>query len=305
MKDSKVNAYHVAGPGPREREQRQSGTGKSLVKPRCQISCAANHMQGDRTMRKVAFIMMAMVLSLCLPIHGEELPRLPFKLDTEYQYAFTFQGQPIGSQSFKVSQAERNQKRVFLLEEKLELVGKESKQRRTSTLILNKDLRPLEYQASFELDAPSMPMRSGKYEMSYKFLPGKVAVEIFKDGKLYQEMDAYTDKDIYCVANNHLSQFALLIARVFPLTKKETKVRVFHIDSTRTLDFKLEKGEKTHLVIDGRGHEAYQCRFWLDGVEIGYFFITPEGLLLRDVEKKGALIIQLQLVARKSGTGQE
>lgn len=240
-----------------------------------------------------AVVIAIVVVSLWVGAAAQDLPRLPFKLDTEYRYLFSSGAVNIGSQSFKVSAAEREGKPVYVLKEKLNLKEKDISQQASSRLILDKDLHPVEYAATVETRAPALPLHSGKFEMTYKFTPGKVLVEMVRDGKPYHRFDVYVEPNIYCIANNRISQFALLVSKIFPDAKDKVKLRVFHLDSARVLDFELEKGELQQLTIGSKTYKAHRCRFWLDGQPMGLFFVTPEGLLVQDIEKGGALVIRL------------
>ena len=233
------------------------------------------------------------ILAAGIAVAGaSDLPKLPFKLDTEYEYLFSSRQQSIGSQSFKVSVSKREDEPVYVLEEKLELEEKDISQKASSRLVLDKELYPLEYTATVETRAPALPLHSGKFEMSYKFVPGKVLVEMTRDGKPYHQFDVYVEPRVYCVANNRISQFAVVISKIFPGVKDKAKLRVFHLDSARVLDFELEKGKLEPLTIGSQTYRAHRCRFWLDGHPIGLFFVTPEGLLVQDIEKGGTLVIQ-------------
>ena len=232
------------------------------------------------------------VLAPAIVVAGMDLAKLPIKLDTEYQYLFSSKEQEIGYQSFKVTTARREDKTVYVLEEKLSLAEKDISQKASSRLVLDKELHPVEYSATVDTRAPALPLHSGMFEMSYRFVPGKVLVEMTRDGKPYHQFDVYVEPKVYCVANNRISQFAVVISKIFPDVKDKTKVRVFHLDSARVLDFELEKGKLERVTIGTRIYQAHRCRFWLDGVEIGLFFVTPEGLLVQDIEKRGTLVIQ-------------
>lgn len=100
-----------------------------------------------------------------------------------------------------------------------------------------------------------------------------------------------------CFENNKLGQLALLIN--IALRKlgpgKPIAVKAFHINTMKVMELKLTPSEVEDIKLGGKTIRAYKTQVVIAGQPIGNFWITPDGKLVRDVEKNGRLIIELKL----------
>jgi len=124
------------------------------------------------------------------------------------------------------------------------------------------------------------------------FSKEKVSSEITKDGKPFWKGDIYLFEPVFCFDNNFIGKFSFLLSMV-NLKDKKTVIKVFNFDTMAVKEIWLKKERSKKVKVNGNIYRCNIMKMFLNGIKIGYLWITEKGQLLVDVEKDGRLVITI------------
>ena len=119
-------------------------------------------------------------------------------------------------------------------------------------------------------------------------------MEVQRNGKRLRQSGVPLQKGpFHTLESNHIGQYCLTLFYLNDLLADSLSGKVFHIGSYRSAEFALQlvrlaKIQTAQGLVPVRRVEAL-----LFGKPFATLFITPEGLLIRDEEQNGDLIIEL------------
>ena len=236
------------------------------------------------------FLTLSVAAGLSAPAENSAIP---WDLETEYKYIFLLNGISIGEESLTVDEMTFHGAPALRIREKLKISDPASKLKQESELILSPDGTPLRYKKKLKVKITNLPSQSGRFKMEYGFSPGLVTYDLQRDGKDFQSDSMELPAGVTCFDNNMMDQLSILFSKVPWRRTEEIDVQSFHFSSNRVLNIKLKKVAHEKTMVNSKFFKCYKIQFIIEDIPIGEFWIDPDGRLLREVEKRGALIIEL------------
>ena len=240
----------------------------------------------------VFFITYLYLFSFSLHLFAQSSSHFPWKLGKKYIYIFKKDNKDVGFSTFIVNVETIDKNKVYVIKEKLSIVSNKFKQLGKSILYTDLNGMPIRYEKDVEYNFPEIPFRSGKYHMISIFSKEKVSSEITKDGKPFWKGDIYLFEPVFCFDNNFIGKFSFLLSMV-NLKDKKTVIKVFNFDTMAVKEIWLKKERSKKVKVNGNIYRCNIMKMFLNGIKIGYLWITEKGQLLVDVEKDGRLVITI------------
>ncbi|MHC5039287.1 MAG: transglutaminase-like domain-containing protein, partial [Planctomycetota bacterium] len=206
----------------------------------------------------------------------------PCKVGETLTYHYLLNGTEIGTEVFRIEKEEKFQeKEAFHVTEKISLQGLEA----TSRAVLARDGSPLKFHVAGKA-------RGQDYEIDCTFQEREVKVAVQK-GEVEFDRTIRLPANVLLFDNNHLGLFTMLLSRL-PLKEGATfNVSAFHPSSLNVLPLAVTVGAASKIKVREVEYEAFEVTVKVATSTLT-FSVTAEGLIVRDVEAGGRLVVDLE-----------
>ena len=240
------------------------------------------------------FISLALAAAfLASPVAAATDSGLPWEMEKEYKYVFLSNGINIGEQAFTISETTFQGVPAYRIQESLKISDPGSKLDQDSVLHISRRRSPLKYTKELKAKITHLPSQSGRFNMVFDFLKGSVTYNIKRNGENFAGETVHLPPSVTCFDNNMIDQLSIIFSKVPWRRTREVVIKSFHFSSNKVIDVRLERISEEEIVVSSKRFECYRIRFSIVDIPIGEFWIDRDGRLLREVEKNGALIIEL------------
>ena len=230
---------------------------------------------------------------LVSPVAAATDSGLPWEMEKEYKYVFLSNGINIGEQAFTISETTFQGVPAYRIQESLKISDPGSKLDQDSVLHISRRRSPLKYTKELKAKITHLPSQSGRFNMVFDFLKGSVTYNIKRNGENFAGETVHLPPSVTCFDNNMIDQLSIIFSKVPWRRTREVVIKSFHFSSNKVIDVRLERISEEEIVVSSKRFECYRIRFSIVDIPIGEFWIDRDGRLLREVEKNGALIIEL------------
>jgi len=222
-----------------------------------------------------------------------EDPGLPWELGKEYRYVFLLSGINIGEETFTITETTFQGVPAYRIREELNINDPGSKLDQNSELLITRRRSPMRYTKNLKAKITHLPSQSGRFNMVYDFIKDSVTYNIKRNGEEFSKETIELPPLITCFDNNMVDQLSIILSKIPWRRTKEAEIKSFHFSSNRVVDIRLERVGEEKIVVSSKPFRCYRIRFSIVDIPIGEFWIDMDGRLLREVEKNGALIVEL------------
>jgi hypothetical protein len=226
---------------------------------------------------------------LGLPLVAEELA-LPY--NHEYQFQYTKSNVAIGVEKFQFEEVTRDNEKAVVLKSTLSLGDATSFQKGESQLVLTAAGKPITFQRSLQVQLSGLGPRNGAYIMTYTFADKGVTVNAQKDGQtILTGYAAELKASLPVLDNNALALFVVMCRQHLKGSVEEKAIPVFHAATLKVMDANFKKVGNEQVKIGEKTYETSKYEVHLDQIPIGFFYITSDGIMVRNFEPRQDLKI--------------
>jgi hypothetical protein len=207
---------------------------------------------------------------------------VPCELGKSHRYHYAVNGREIGTEEFIVTRKVLSDRAEnFVVKTKLAMQGLAA----SSTAEMTGKGEPVSYKVSGQTAAMD-------YSIDCAFSPGEVKAKVVK-GDFEVERTVKIPAGALLFDNNHIGLFTMMLSRFKLSEGAEIKAKAFHPSSLSVHALVVKVGKSSKVVIRGVEHEALDVKVHIATTVIN-FSVTPAGLVVKDVESGGRLVVEYQ-----------
>jgi hypothetical protein len=237
---------------------------------------------------------MKLLLILFLPclIVGKDLP---FKKDRIYTYKIITMGKESGFSKFSLNDTLVDKRPCIAIEETLYVKNPSMEISGSAVIVYTPLGKPLYYSGISNYDVQEDREKSGLYQVSIRFIKDGANVEVIRNGQPFLKTGIPISENIFhTIEGNHLGQFSVTLFFINDLLTTAIKRKVLHIGSYKLVDLELRLIRFLELQTEKRIVPCKKVEYLVAGRRAGTLWISDKGMLIKDKEQGGDLIIELE-----------
>ncbi len=202
---------------------------------------------------------------------------MPWKTGQDYTYTYVQNGTELGTETFHISEIERDGQPLRQVSDKLDLTTQGTHIQSTTQLVVGPNVLPRSFHRDFEVG-------DTKVTRQCDFHDDTVQVNI--TGPTNLQRTIALKPDTYCFDNNLISSFAILCSQFDLKEDQKIELRTFHPSSLSVIALTFQLKQVHKIRVSGREIECFEC--FVEPIK-NTFWITRDGRLAK-VEAPGLAI---------------
>ncbi|OGJ86788.1 MAG: hypothetical protein A2268_14045 [Candidatus Raymondbacteria bacterium RifOxyA12_full_50_37] len=220
---------------------------------------------------------------------------LPYLKKRTYTYSIYVAGEQCGFSRFRIADTVAAKRTALAVTETVYVKNASMEVSSRTTVVYSLSGAPLYYSGKSRFTVAADSAMNGFYQVSIAFIDSGANVEVLKDGKPFRKMGVPLQHGpFHVIEGNHLGQFALAVFFTNDLLVSSVERQVFHVGSYKTISLELRMVRYAELKTNTRLVPCRRVDYFLGGKEAGTLWISEAGMLLRDEERNGGVVIDLE-----------